>query len=167
MPVTSRSVRTRLTRALQDSSPDLLRYFMRRLEREDAADALAEVMATAWARVDSLPLELNEARMWLFGIARNTVLHAIRGNVRRAKLASRLQNVLSQSPAPPADLGVEIRDAINRLDFELAELIRLVHWDGFSLAEAAKILNLPASTARGRYQRARAALREMLAPVKG
>lgn len=45
----------RLTTALRASSDDLLRYFLRRLDREDAADALADVMTTAWVRVDALP----------------------------------------------------------------------------------------------------------------
>lgn len=87
--------RKRLTTALRASSDDLLRYFLRRLDSEDAADALAEVMITAWTRVDALPEEPDEARMWLFGIARNVPLHAHRGNVRRSQLADRMRRVLS------------------------------------------------------------------------
>jgi len=40
-----------------------------------------------------------------------------------------------------------------------------VHWDGFSIAESAKILGLTASTARSRYQRAKAELRSTLTPT--
>ncbi|MGB4137926.1 MAG: sigma factor-like helix-turn-helix DNA-binding protein [Microbacterium sp.] len=75
-----------------------------------------------------------------------------------------MREVLTRSPAPSADLGVEVRDAIARLDGGLAELIRLVHWDGFSIVDAAALLGIPPSTARGRYQRAKDALREMLDP---
>ena len=39
----------------------------------------------------------------------------------------------------------------------------LIHWDGFSVAEAAEILGLNASTARGRYAAAREQLRQALA----
>jgi DNA-directed RNA polymerase specialized sigma24 family protein len=37
-------------------------------------------------------------------------------------------------------------------------LVRLVHWEGFTLADAAQLINIPAATARGRYARARSLL---------
>lgn len=55
-----------------------------------------------------------------------------------------------------------MRDAIARLDADRAEIVRLVHGDGFSLAEASELLGIPASTARGRYQRAKEELRAAL-----
>lgn len=64
--------------------------------------------------------------------------------------------------AASADAGADVRDAIARLEPDLAELVRLVHWDGFSLADAAELLGIPASTARGRYQRAKSELRAAL-----
>lgn len=130
----SGAMRKRLTAALHDASDDLLRYFLRRLDREDAADALADVMATAWARIDGMPDDCEQARMWLFGIARNVLLHAHRGNVRRSQLADWIRATLSLRAAPAAD--------------------------------AAELLQIPSSTARGRYQRAKAALREALDPAE-
>lgn len=156
---------SRLTSALHECAADLLRYFLRRLEREDAADAVAEVMTIAWTRVDALPTASGEARLWLFGIARNVLLHARRGSVRRSRLADRLRVNLTAGSAAAADRGLEIRDAIDRLDDDLAEVVRLVHWDGFTLSEAATLLDIPASTVRSRYQRARRALHAALAPV--
>ena len=38
----------------------------------------------------------------------------------------------------------------------------LVHWDGFTLADAAGLLGLNASTARSRYAAARQTLKEAL-----
>lgn len=163
----SANVRNILSTALRENTDDLLRYFLRRMDREDAADALAEVMTTAWARVDQLPADPEQARMWLFGISRNVLLHAQRGTVRRSQLADKLRSNLSARNAPAADRGIEIRDAIGRLDDDLAELVRLVHWDGFTLAEAATLLGIPSSTARGRYQRAKQMLRDTLAPTRG
>ena len=163
--MTSSLTRKRLTAALRESSDDLLRYFLRRIEREDAADALADVMTIAWTRVDAMPTAPNEARLWLFGVARNVLLHAQRSNIRRSQLADRLRITLSLRSTPAADSGAEIRDAIDRLDDDLAELIRLVHWDGFPIVDAAKLLGIPPSTARGRYQRAKEVLRTTLAPI--
>lgn len=154
----------RLTDALAGSSADLLAYLRRRVQPEDAADLLAETMVTAWRRVADLPADEERARMWLFGIARNTLLNHARGQARRWRLADRVRDLLvrhAPAPAGPEE-GAEVRDAIARLDPELAELVQLVHWDGFTLAEAAEITVIPASTARGRYQQARQKLRAAL-----
>lgn len=153
-----------LTAVLARGSADVLRYAERRIGTEDAADALAEVMLTAWRRVDSMPRESEQARMWLFGIARNVVANATRSEHRRWRLAERLRGALASTRVHghPADHGLEVRDAIARLSGEQAELVRLVHWEGFSVADAGAILGIPASTARTRYQRARADLKEAL-----
>ena len=153
-----------LTAVLARGSADVLRYAERRIGTEDAADALAEVMLTAWRRVDSMPRESEQARMWLFGIARNVVANATRSEHRRWRLAERLRGALASTRVHghPADHGLEVRDASARLSGEQAELVRLVHWEGFSVADAGAILGIPASTARTRYQRARADLKEAL-----
>ena len=100
--------------------------------------------------------------MWLFGIARNVVANVTRTGQRRVNLADRLRHALSRTHDRSADDGLEVRDAISRLPAEQAELVRLVHWEGFTIAEAGSILGVPASTARTRYQRARGDLRVAL-----
>lgn len=45
-------------------------------------------------------------------------------------------------------------------------LVFLVHCDGFSIVEAASVLGIRESTARGRYQRATIRLRKELAPIR-
>ena len=55
-----------------------------------------------------------------------------------------------------------MRDAINALDPKHAEIVRLVHWEGFTLAQVADILDQPASTVRNHYQQAKQHLREAL-----
>jgi RNA polymerase sigma factor (sigma-70 family) len=152
-----------LTAALESSTADLLAYLSRRIDAQDAADLLGETMVIAWRRVKELPADPERARMWLFGIARGTLQNHARGQRRRWALADRLRGAAAEaSVAPPADAGAEVRDAIDRLEPELAELVRLVHWERLSLADAAEVVGVPASTARGRYQRARSELRAAL-----
>ena len=101
--------------------------------------------------------------MWLFGIARNVVLNHSRGERRRSRLAERLrESVGALPPHNDAAAGLEVLDAIQRLDPDLAEVIRAVHWDGFSLAEISQYLGLPASTVRSRYHRAKRELATVL-----
>ncbi|PJJ65380.1 RNA polymerase sigma factor [Compostimonas suwonensis] len=152
------------TRALDRDAADILRYLERRLGAEDAADALAEVMVAAWRRADAIPADPEQSRMWLFGIARNVLANTRRSEQRRGKLADRLRATLTAARAggAPADEGLEVRDAIGRLAPDQAELVRLIHWEGFAVAAAGEILGISASTARTRYQRARADLKQAL-----
>ncbi|WP_137844898.1 RNA polymerase sigma factor [Microbacterium sp. 2FI] len=153
----------RLTDALAAASPSLLVYLQRRVGVDDAPDLLGETMVVAWRRVGDLPTDPERARMWLFGIARGTVLNHVRGVRRRWALADRIRgHVGTGAASPAADEGAEVRDAIARLEADLAELVRLVHWERLTLAEAAEVLGIPASTARGRYATAKAELRAAL-----
>lgn len=152
-----------LADVLTTAAPDLLRYLESRLGPDDAPDALGEVLLVAWRRVADLPASGDEARAWLFGIARNTVLNSRRGRSRRTGLVARLRGHAPREDAPAADRGVEVRDAIDRLDPDLAEIVRLLHWDGLTLAEAARVLGQPATTVASRYRRAREQLHATLA----
>lgn len=148
-------------RVIDDTAPDLLAYFRRRLPAEDAADAVAEVMAIAWRRRGAVPEDPHQARMWLFGVARNVLLQSMRSTIRQRELSARLRS-FGAFAAPPADEGSDVRDALDRLTPDHAEILRLVHWDGFSLTDAAAHLGIVDSTARSRYQRAKEALRWQL-----
>lgn len=165
--------------AVRANADDLLNFFLRRLANpEEAADALGETLLVVWRKRRSLPQDSTAARMWMFGVAKNVLKHVERGNARRFRLASELRNVAAlQTAGTQSDEAIDVRNAIACLSPKLAELIRLVHWDGFTLAEAATLQGIPASTARSRYAQARkilsARLRAMdsredpLAPVLG
>ncbi|HEY9323310.1 MAG TPA: RNA polymerase sigma factor [Agromyces sp.] len=152
----------RLTAALTEASPDLLAYLQRRVGVDDAPDLLGETMVVAWRRASDLPGDPERARMWLFGIARKTLLNHARGERRRWALADRIRSHTTDAAAPAADEGAEVRDALDRLDTDLAELVRLVHWERLSLVQAAELLGIPDSTARTRYDRAKDQLRAAL-----
>lgn len=142
----------------------MLRHLERRVGADDAPDALAEVMVVVWRRAGELPDD-DRARMWLFGIARHVVFNVDRSRQRRWALADRLRGEPGPLAAAPADEGAEVRDALARLAPDLAELVTLVHWDGFTLAEAAELLGLAPTTVRSRYARAKEQLRAALAPA--
>jgi RNA polymerase sigma-70 factor (ECF subfamily) len=154
-----------MTAAIADNSVDLLRYFARRVGADEASDLVAETMMAAWRRAAALPTDDEQARMWLFGIARNVLANAQRSERRRLRLANRLRLLVStvgDGPAP--DQGADVRDAIDRLPPDQADVVRLVHWDGFSLAEVAQLLDEPPTTTRSRYARAKESLRRALEP---
>ncbi|TFB52068.1 RNA polymerase sigma factor [Cryobacterium tagatosivorans] len=138
--------------------PELLRYFQRRIG-SDAPDLVAEVMVTVWRKRALLPLEHEHARMWCFGIARNLLRNYSRGEQRRSELSRALRATVSVTDVElDSEEAVAIRDLIYQLGPDLAEVVTLTHWEGFSLAEIARLQGVPAATVRGRYRRARLAL---------
>ena len=62
-------------------------YCSRRLGVQEANDAAAEVFLVAWRKIDQVPIGAD-ARMWLYGVARNVVRNASRSARRRERLAA-------------------------------------------------------------------------------
>ena len=132
--------------------------------RDISGDLLGETLLQAWRRRDVLPDEPQRRRMWLFTIATNVLSNHTRSGRRRTALADRLRDHMSGT-SPDVDLTeiLTVREAVLRLHDAQRELVMLIHWDGFSIVEAAEILGINASTARGRYSAARETLKRALA----
>lgn len=156
----------RMQSAVEANAADLLRYLERRTSSpEDAADLLSDCLLTAWRRVRDLPEHDEKVRMWLFVIARNGLANYRRGNNRRHRLAERLRGEIElgqRQLASGPDEADAIRDEVEALPDHLRELVTLVHWDGFSLTEAADIIGINPSTARSRYSTAKERLRDRI-----
>ena len=147
-------------------SRPLLAYALRRVNRsEDAADVVAETMLVAWRRLDDVPLG-EEARPWLFGVARMVLLNHHRSERRGGRLGERLKASLTEvvvdDPAHAAGEHAPIHAALGELGDEDRELLRLTAWEGLEPSEIAVALSLPAATVRTRLHRARMRLRRQL-----
>lgn len=57
-----------------------------------------------------------------------------------------------------------VRQALGALDQRSREVVTLVHWDGFAIAYAARLLSMNESTARTRHARALRRLEQQLDP---
>lgn len=158
------AMETRLEEAYVANAADLLSYFGRRVRiAADAADLLSETFVVAWRRSDRLPADPEQARMWLFGVARRVLANAVRGDIRQSDLSEKLRAQIDALPSEHVDAeSIDIRAALDALPEDQSEVVRLVLWDGFAVSEAATILAVSEPTARGRYQRARSRLRELL-----
>lgn len=149
---------------LRELMPDLLRYFGRRLgDAEDAADALGETLLVLWRRRRVVPEDAELRRQYAFGVARHVVASARRGRLRRRELADRVAEELAVAwTEQPAPLDPDLEQALATLVDADRELVLLVAWEGFGVAEAGAVVGLTPDAARQRYSRARARLRELL-----
>jgi RNA polymerase sigma-70 factor (ECF subfamily) len=144
-------------------SSTVLAYALRRVDvADDAADVIAETFVVAWRRIDDVPAG-DEARLWLYGVARRVLANRTRGDRRRTVLAARLRDHLAteaRAARPGDEPEVEIvRAALALLDAADRELIELTSWEGLTPAEAAAVLMVAPSTLRSRLHRARQRLR--------
>lgn len=144
---------------------DLVRFAQRRVDPELAEDVAAETMLVAWRRFDELPAERGDARAWLFGIARNLLLNARRGERRRGALEVRIAETMSHRvAADDADAvarRVDLAGAWRRLTPQHQETLALTVWDDLTSSEAALVLGISPVAYRLRLSRARRALRAL------
>ena len=68
--------------------PDVLAFARRRVGDHDGHDIAAEVYAMAWRRLGEVPVD--DARPWLFAVARKVLLSTARSQRRRGALAVRI-----------------------------------------------------------------------------
>ncbi len=144
-------------------SPALLAYIARRALDVDAApEILNDTLFIAWRKRERLPADAVGARMWLFVVARNCIRNHDRAWNRRRMHESSLSELTEAVTSSVDEGGADVRKLVLDLPDGYRELVMLVHWDGFSIVEAARMLGLGESTARTRYARARDRLRAQL-----
>lgn len=166
------AVRKRVETLARNEAGNVLAYFSRRVSTQaDAADLLGDTLLVLWRRASSIPINDDEGRMWMFGIARKVLATHRRGMSRRLALADRLRSEIEgqpssaaldgSTPTVPKDDRLEVvMTSMAELSNSDREIIMLVHFDGFTTVEAAHLLRLRATTARSRYHRARNRLKE-------
>jgi len=140
-------------------------YAVRRSADHDAAaDVVAETFLVAWRRLDDVPSG-EQARMWLYGVARKVLANQQRGERRRQRLTEQLARELvfaMESISDVEPLGEAVREALARLEPEDQEILRLVAWEELNPRELATVLAITQVAARSRLHRARKRLRAQL-----
>jgi RNA polymerase sigma factor (sigma-70 family) len=132
-------------------------YVLRRAANpDDAADIIADTFLVAWRRLDDIPSG-DQARLWLYGVARRVLANHHRGQRRRSTLADRLRADLAVSFHPPEQAGelAEVAAAFRGLPDDERELLALAGWEGLDAGQLAAVLGCSRNAARIRLHRAR------------
>jgi len=143
--------------------PAVFGYAARRVGRDEAADAAAEVFTVAWRRLGRVPSE-PEALPWLYGVARRVVANQERAANRRLRLEARLAAGGAAAVAGPGPTVVDVEAALRRLGRADREVLRLAAWEELQPAEIAAVLGCSANAAAVRLHRARQRLAGELSP---
>lgn len=124
--------------------------------REECGDAVQEALMKAWTKRSSVQAE--RFRPWLMRI----VINECHNIGRRKKRVTPVAEVMIPGTAyPEPDAPDEkLRIALANVPEKLRMPLILHHLEGFSVAEAARILHVPEGTVKSRLHHARIRLRK-------
>lgn len=138
----------------------------RTTDSADAADIVAETFSVAWRRIDDVPAG-DEARPWLYGVARKVLANHHRGSRRRRRLDDRIAAQVANVVDPATAVDGPDRDAIAAAFISLSdrdrEVLALVGWEQLDRDEIATVIGISRSTVRVRLHRARKRFESALA----
>ena len=152
-------------------APVLLRFLGRRVGARVAEELAGELFRVAFERRATFDTSRASALPWLYGIGGNLLLKHRRAEARRLRATARLDTGRAPADRRAGAAALEARvlfprvaDAIEALPDGEREALLLFAWEDLPYQSVAEALALPVGTVRSRLNRARARLRELLAP---
>lgn len=145
----------------------LFRYLLRMVGDTGTAEELTnDTMVSAWKAAASFKGQ-SKASTWLFAIARNKALNALRG---RPVVTVEIEKAAAVAAAGDSPETVATRDSVQRsmqlvlqeLSPDHREVIELTFYQGLSYQEIAEIMQCPVNTVKTRMFYAKKKLQEVL-----
>jgi RNA polymerase sigma-70 factor (ECF subfamily) len=156
-----------LMRALHDEHSGVLWSYALRLtggDRARAEDVVQETLLRAWRHPEVLDQSTRSARSWLLTVARNVVIDDYRARKVRPETPS------EYLPEPVTGDGTDevlqswlVADAIGQLTDAHRRVLYECYYAGRSVAQAARVLDIPEGTVKSRLHYAMGTLRLILA----
>jgi RNA polymerase sigma-70 factor (ECF subfamily) len=148
----------------------IYRYHYYRLHnRERAEDLTSQTFLKAWERFDSFDSSKGTVSVWLYRIARNTLID----DVRRLHPSEDLGDAAERIPSGEDVMNNAIareameraRALLERLTPEQREVVQLRLWDELSYAEIAEMTGKSESASKMAFSRGLATLRKQAGPL--
>ena len=144
--------------------------YLRRLcgSRDDAEDLTQQTFLKAWSSLDGFAGR-SKFSTWLYRIAHNTYIDWQRRNTGSTQSCPDQwwQECIDQNPGPFANLAERqlahrLYEAVGRLDEDKKQVVHLHYYQGLSIRETAKVLDIATSTVKYRLREVFKALRVKL-----
>jgi RNA polymerase sigma-70 factor (ECF subfamily) len=132
-------------------------------DRQLAEEVVQETFVRAWRSGHEFDISRGSLRTWLYAIARNGIVDALRRRKTRER-HSPVENIDFPVPDRFDQLltSIQVDAALKRLTAEHRHVVLEVHFQGRTCAEVADRLGIPASTTRSRLYYGVRALRLIL-----
>lgn len=129
--------------------------FLRHLlsDPELAQDITQETFVRVYRRLGTFRFD-SKFSTWVFQVARNAGIDALRSRQRRDRLTATLQ-VRPRTSEPNGELAVELGSALQSLKPKLREAFLMIEALGLSYREAGLALGVPEGTVKSRVFKAR------------
>ena len=127
----------------------------------EAEDAVSSAILHAYEHLDQLR-SVKKFKAWMITITKNEALKVAK---KRMYMPGDEQVVASLEPTN--DHYDELSDVLNKLSDEYRLVVVLYYYDGLSLKDIAKVLDIPVGTVKSRLSRAKDALRDILESSEG
>jgi RNA polymerase sigma-70 factor (ECF subfamily) len=122
------------------------------LSEDELADTAQNTATLVWRKLPTFN-GTSLLETWFYGIARFEILNALRH--KRLRTADPIDDEISSVREEDPDVDVErIRAALDRLEDEQAQIVRLHHFDDLTLDQCAAHLGISLSATKRRYYRA-------------
>lgn len=165
--VAQRQDRAAFARLFAHFAPRVKAYLVRLgADATSAEDLMQEIMLTVWRRADSYDPAQAAVSTWIFTIARNRRIDALR---RARQVAAVNDPAFAPDPPAAADQAIEtgewqvlLSEALGDLPQEQSEMLRLAYFDDQSHSDIAARLKLPLGTVKSRLRLAIGRLRARL-----
>lgn len=159
--------RTAFARLFAHFAPRVKAYLLRLgADQGQAEDLMQEVMLTVWRKAPAYDAKLASPSTWIFAIARNRRIDALRRD-KRMRLDPDDPGLLPEAEALPdrtLDAGRwerRLAAALDELPPEQAQMLRLAYYEDRSHGDIAQSLRVPLGTVKSRLRLAVAKLRTM------
>jgi RNA polymerase sigma-70 factor, ECF subfamily len=163
--------REHFERLFHETRADLAAYLLSRCrDSEHAADLFSETYLVAWQKLGSIPPG-DQARLWLFGVARNLMLKGFRQRRVADALVERLGGELRRARIEPTQVDdhthLALRAGLAALPERDREILMLTAWEGLTPGEIATVMGISANVVRVRLHRARNRVKRRLPEKSG
>lgn len=150
-----------------------VKSYLRRQHADDrtAEDLVQDVMLTVWRKAELFDPAKASVGTWVFTIARNRFIDAMRRQ-NRPELDADDPSLAPEAPVPAdlclvsIEIGARVRKAMTTLPADQAEVVTLSFLDGLPHSEIAEKLAIPLGTVKSRLRLAFARLRTALEDLR-
>lgn len=141
----------------------LLGFVLRYVDdMQRAEDVVQETMMRTWRNIDRLGARPDKIRSYLFTVARNVITDQWRADNRRPRLVADDTALASAPFADQVDAAVDgwvVDSAMERLTDTHRTVVESLYFEGRTVAETARRLEVPQGTVKSRAFNAVRALR--------
>lgn len=143
----------------------LLAFVRRHIDNtQHAEDVVQETLIRAWRNIERLASRPEKIRSYLFTIARNVITDHWRAGNRRPQTVADDQALARASYADQVDAAIDgclVDNALERLTPAQHNVVSALYHGGLTVAETARLLDIPEGTVKSRAHKAVRVLRSV------